>query len=143
MATFSKVRNYFDEAGEMFDDVERLDKWMEQGNENALKSLTAEKTDLSDKKIRLLDRLEAEGPTLKMDVTGPDKIKRAQDIDINEVENVFRKENPNLSDSQILEETVNFLDMRLKEKLGTKVAKPVDDANVNRVIEDLNQTSGR
>ena len=31
--------------------------------------------------------------------------------------------------------------MRLKEKLGTKVAKPVDDANVNRVIEDLNQTS--
>ena len=141
MATFSNVRNYFDEAGEMFDDVERLDKWMEQGNENALKSLTAEKTDLSDKKIRLLDRLEAEGPTLKMDVTGPDKIKRAQDIDINEVENVFRKENPNLSDSQILEETVNFLDMRLKEKLGTKVAKPVDDANVNRVIEDLNQTS--
>tara|TARA_Y100000593_G_scaffold49271_1_gene92833 strand:+ start:4 stop:2871 length:2868 start_codon:yes stop_codon:yes gene_type:complete len=141
MAAFAKVRNYFDEAGEMFDEVERLDKWMEQGNENALKSLTAEKTDLSDKKIRLLERLEAEGPTLKMDVTGPDKIKRAQDIDINEVENVFRKENPNFSDSQILEETVNFLDMRLKEKLGTKVAKPVDDANVNRVIEDLNQTS--
>ena len=140
MANFATVRNYFDEAGGMFDEIEALDKWMEQGNESALKSLSLQTADLSDTKIRLLDRLEAESPTVKMDVTGPDGKKRAQDVNINEIEDTIQRENPNLSDDEVLQKTVDMLQLRLKEKLGMKVSKPVDDANVNRVIEDLNRT---
>ena len=138
---FARVRNYFDEAGEMLNEIEDLDRWLELGNESALKSLEIKKGDLSASKITLLNKLEDEGiNTIRLDVKDEGGVKRATDVNLNEVESVIKKENPDFTNEEVLQETIFQLQNRYDIKQGSKAARPVDDKAANEVIQNLNKS---
>ena len=135
---FSEISAYF-QGADMFDDVARLGKWMDEGESNAMKSITQAKTTKSNQKLVLLDMLEDEKvTTIRMDVTNEAGVKKATDVDLNDVETVIQKENPNFTPEQVLDETVNRLQSRYDIKQGSKAAKPVDDKVANDIIKSLN-----